>query len=227
MTVHAHVRRRTLNLVVFLAVFTALILCAAAAFAGQAPNPFDVASTQQPPSPVCVTCPAGPRGPKGEPGDPGPAGPRGPQGEPGIGTPGPAGPMGPQGPPARIELPPPSLSLVPHFDQYLLGFLKMETLPGLAPNLRNVLLYNPKSGQFAVLYQMRDGTFRVSIRQPNANELHPQGSPRYVWTRGAVMAYAADGVTPTAIWAQNESGHMCWIPYTFASPDAAMVVRLW
>lgn len=38
MTVHAHVRRRTLNLVVFLAVFTALILCAAAAFAQQAPR---------------------------------------------------------------------------------------------------------------------------------------------------------------------------------------------
>lgn len=129
MTVHQRMRTDLIVTGIAVASFVVLLgACYTRAEAAQQ-NPFDIASTQQPP-PVCTTCPAGPRGPKGDKGDPGPAGPRGPQGEPGIGSPGPAGPIGPQGPAGvctRCELPPPTPTpTVVHFDY---AFTHPMTMP--------------------------------------------------------------------------------------------------
>lgn len=163
----------------------------------QTRSPFAV---QEPPA--CTTCPPGPRGPMG------PTGPTGPQGP--KGDPGPPGPRGPQGPPP--ELPPVVPTPLRHYDG-LVPYLWLGDTAGHAPNLRNWLMYDPATGAIVLVHQRADGLY-TETRPPSEGELiHPGGSPRKVWTRGGVVAYQADGVTPAMVFMQREDGLFCLLPW--------------
>ena len=162
----------------------------------------------------CKTCPAGPQGPKGErgergpKGDPGPQGPQGPPGQNGA-----PGPQGPQGPPGRIELPVAVLTPLRHFDGAV-PHLYLGDTAGHAHNLRNWLMYAPSTGEIVLVHQTGEG-LQIETRPPREGELlHPGGGPRKVWTRGGVVAYQPDGVTPAILFMQREDGMFCFIPWT-------------
>lgn len=162
----------------------------------QTRSPFDNTAEPQ----ACTTCPAGPAGPRGA------TGPAGPQG-----VPGPTGSQGPPGPSLPPPSVPPAVSPLVHLDGQV-GFLLLGTANGHAPNLSNWLMYQPSTGAIALVHQRESG-LSMEVRPPSAGELLHNGAPRKVWTRGAVVAYAADGVTPTMLFLQREDGLFCFTPW--------------
>lgn len=187
--------------------------------AAQVRSPF--ASTTTPP-PECriEVCqgepgPAGPVGPQGPMGGPGPAGPQGPRG-----AEGPSGPQGPVGPPGPgAELPPPVPTPLVHLDGQV-PMLYLGDAAGHAPNLRNWLMYAPSTGAIVLVHQQADGLYAETRPASEGELLHPGGAPRKVWTRGGVVAYAADGVTPTMVFMQREDGMFCLLPWRSGYPVA-------
>lgn len=172
-----------------------------------------VVAAQAPPNPFgsetgtrCTTCPAGPKGPTGP---TGPAGPRGPSG--------PTGATGPQGPPGTCEgrcpvVPQPVPTPLRHYDGAV-PFLYLSDTAGHAPNLRNWLMYAPSTGDLVLVHQRATG-LELETRPASEGELiHPGGQPRKVWTRGGVVAYQADGVTPAILFLQREDGLFCFVPW--------------
>lgn len=171
------------------------------------------------PAPTCTTCKPGPQGPAGPKGD---RGPEGPAGKPGVqGLVGPEGPAGPPGPPA-----PPS-PFVPtplgHYDGQT-PFLFLGATASDTPSLANWLMYDPGTGAIALVRQTASGLL-TEIRPASAGELiHPAGAPRKVWTRGGVVAYREDHVTPALLFMQREDGQFCFIPWN-GYPVTPVVLR--
>lgn len=169
--------------------------------------------------PVGATGPKGERGEQGPKGDTGPAGPQGLDGADGL--PGPSGPAGPQGadgpqgppgPPGGSEGPIPVPTPLYHIDG-VIPYLYIGEAAGHAPNLRNLLMYNPATGDLLLVHQTATGLL-LETRPARAGELlHPGGAPRKVWTRGGVVAYKLDGVTPAMLFMQREDGVFCFIPW--------------
>lgn len=169
------------------------------------------------PEPTCKTCPpgergpTGPRGPKGDDGAPGRPGQPGPKGE--------KGDPGPQGPPGEPEPRMPARpSPMRHFDANF-GLRLLTELPGYAPNLRNLLLYAPESGDIVLLHHYPDRL--VTERRPGSEGriLHP-GLPRRLWTIGKVIAYQEDGITPSRIWLEDAEMNVCLIEWVGGYPRA-------
>jgi hypothetical protein len=92
-------------------------------------------------------------------------------------------------------------------------YLYIGEAAGHAPNLRNFLMYAPTTGEIMLVHQTATGLM-LEIRPARAGELlHPGGAPRKVWTRGGVVAYKLDGVTPAMVFMQREDGVFCFIPW--------------
>jgi hypothetical protein len=97
--------------------------------------------------------------------------------------------------------------------------LWLGALPGHAPNLRNWLLYAPSTGAITVIHQQADGLYAETRPASEGERLH-NGAPRKVWTRGGAVAFAADGVTPTMLFLQDDAGQFCLIPWRGGYPVA-------
>jgi hypothetical protein len=92
-------------------------------------------------------------------------------------------------------------------------YLYLGEAAGYAPNLRNWLMYAPTTGEILLVHQTPTGLM-LERRPPREGErLHPGGGPRNVWTRGGVVAYKEDGVTPAMLFMQREDGVFCLIPW--------------
>jgi hypothetical protein len=100
-----------------------------------------------------------------------------------------------------------------HFDGRV-PYLYLGDTAGYAHNLRNWLMYAPATGEIVLVHQTQAG-LELETRPPREGELlHPGGGPRKVWTRGGVVAYQADGVTPAMLFMQREDGMFCLIPWS-------------
>lgn len=187
----------------------ALVVLLAALFllplvAGAQTNPFDVAG--KPPT-ECKTCPPGPQGPQG---------PRGPKGDAGApGQPGPKGDpgeRGPQGPPGTPPNPPYLPSPLVHIDG-VTSLRFMSLADGLAPTLKNWLMYEPASGDFVLFHQAVDGLY-TETRPARAGAVIHGERPRVIWSTAVVVAYQADGVTPVWLLVQDQAGLYCLTPWS-------------
>jgi hypothetical protein len=95
----------------------------------------------------------------------------------------------------------------------VIPYLYIGEAAGHAPNLRNFLMYSPTTGDILLVHQTPTGLM-LETRPARAGELlHPGGAPRKVWTRGGVVAYRLDGVTPAMLFMQREDGVFCFIPW--------------